>query len=239
MKSDASLASAVITGANLDATACLSAYTESLPFPMGGGPFSLNLDSVDGATIHLTLPTDGSQPYIQGFLQIAANAPGVYTSSDPNASGSLSFSYALPVPPEVDCSASQPPSCPPGCMTECAGGGGGSGGGSSTSTAGSATGNGSSDGSSQTSASPPSSSSSASSVSIIDYCEPCTAINPMVTYTAAEGSYEPHGGSWTLTLTAGGPNPHGTIEAILVGTAVTNTGDAGANPGNATLYVSF
>ena len=62
----------------------------------------------------------------------------------------------------------------------------------------------------------------------------------MVTYTAQAG--EPPGpmeGSWSLTLTSAGSDPHGTLEADLVGSAVTNTGDAGPNPGHARLAVSF
>jgi hypothetical protein len=62
----------------------------------------------------------------------------------------------------------------------------------------------------------------------------------MIYYTAYVG--EPSvgiGGSWTLTLTSAGSNPHGKLEAKLVGYAVTNTGDAGPNPGNATLLLNF
>jgi hypothetical protein len=198
---------------------------------MGGGPFALLLDGVDGATILLSKPTDGSQPRIDGFLQIPANAPGVYSSTDANAAGDLTFSYELPIPPGVDCSTSGPPACPPGCGTICAGGGPG---GETSSTV-----SGASGGSGNGSSSPASSTGMSSTTeSIIGGCEPCTPINPMVTFQAAAGLYG-NSGSWTLTLSAGGPHPHGKLDATLVGSDVTNTGDAGPNPGPASMSVEF
>jgi hypothetical protein len=71
-------------------------------------------------------------------------------------------------------------------------------------------------------------------------CLPCTPQNPTVYYEATAGTaFGGREGSWTLTLTSAGSNPHGKLEAELVGSAVTNTGDAGPDAGNSTLVVNF
>jgi hypothetical protein len=47
--------------------------------------------------------------------------PGVYEISGSGACGSLGFSYALPIPPGVDCGTGKGPNCPPGCTSACSG----------------------------------------------------------------------------------------------------------------------
>jgi hypothetical protein len=85
-------------------------------------PTMTYLDIQDGV-LTFTEPTTASDARVSGIVQIAAAAPGTYTSSDATNCGSLSVSYVLPVPPGVDCGDGSitGPSCPPGCGSACSG----------------------------------------------------------------------------------------------------------------------
>jgi hypothetical protein len=202
---------AVVSGAMVAATTCVDVYVESLPYPMGGGPYAFAVNSLD-AVPHVTSPQDSSDALLDVFLQIAAESPGTYTSSVSNAAGYGTFTFNLPVPSWVECGGTTPPTCPPGCTTACAGGGGGP------------VDGGSPDGDVDTGG-----------------CLPCAPNPPTETFAAAQGSYATHApsGSWTLTLTQASPVPHGSLTVALVGSETTSTNDAGPNPGNATLKVVF
>jgi hypothetical protein len=70
-----------------------------------------------------TTPASPSDPYLSGDMQIAAAAPGTYTSSDATNCGNVSLSFTMPAPAGVDCGDGSVvgPVCPAGCSSACAG----------------------------------------------------------------------------------------------------------------------
>lgn len=79
-------------------------------------PTTAYLELSQGA-FQFTEPKAALDASITGIVEIAAAAPGTYTSSDASNCGNLLFSYQLPVPPGVDCGDGTitGPNCPPGC----------------------------------------------------------------------------------------------------------------------------
>ncbi|HEY1695886.1 MAG TPA: hypothetical protein VGG39_27150 [Polyangiaceae bacterium] len=114
-------ASGTVSGPDVACTFCnagASVFVESY----ATFPTMTYLDLQDG-TFVFTSPTTASDARVSGIVQIAAAAPGTYTSSDPTNCGSVSLSYVLPVPPGVDCGDGSilGPTCPPGCGSACSG----------------------------------------------------------------------------------------------------------------------
>ena len=114
-------ASGTITGPNVSATFCnagASVFVQSYAsYP------TMTYLQLSHGNFQFANPTTASDAFVTGVAQIAAAAPGTYTSSDPTNCGNVGVSYALPVPVGVDCGDGGlvGPSCPPGCTSACSG----------------------------------------------------------------------------------------------------------------------
>jgi hypothetical protein len=109
----ASAASGTIIGSSVDASICgASAFLYASPY---AGAYLFWIDSSSAASFAQESPAQASDQILTGYMRVSAPTPGVYTSSDSQACGFLTFTYFLPIPAGVDCGYSTGPSCPPGC----------------------------------------------------------------------------------------------------------------------------
>ena len=115
-------ASGTVSGAAVSASLCnLPAHLYVSPYTTPKDRVLLLLDSTGSSAITFQSPPGAADPILTGMIAAPSASPGVYQSTATGACGGLVFSYALPVPPGLDCSGTTPPTCPPGCASVCSG----------------------------------------------------------------------------------------------------------------------